>query len=179
MDQQWSTSLNRYMKTILKMLTTLLMVNRMLPEVNADDLSFGEPKLPASQWEQHSDGIALAIIPTRRIDKEYYINKPIINIYIKNTSNSIKNFPAHGMDFGIELYYINSNGFKVPLHDYSQKQFFSMNLGNIPIQPGATLLVPIDISEKEALLLKTVPVECRIELSDPATNQSFTIESSP
>jgi hypothetical protein len=54
-----------------------------------------------------------------------------------------------------------------------------MNLGNIAIQPGMMLLVPIDISEKEASLLNTISVECRIELNDQATNQSFTIESSP
>jgi hypothetical protein len=112
------------MKIILKALATLFLINIVLPVVKADDLSFSHAKIPASQWEQYPEGISLALVLTRRIEAGLHINKPLIKVYIKNMSDTVINFPAHGKDYGIELYYTDSNGSKVPLHDYRQKQFF-------------------------------------------------------
>src|ERR1700683_5337235 len=98
-----------------KSLAIIFVMNIVISNATANEMSFCQPDFPASLWEQHPEGIALAMTLSTRTENGVESNA--IHVYIKNTSPTVKDFPPRGSDWGIEIYYIDGHGAQVPLHD--------------------------------------------------------------
>jgi hypothetical protein len=139
--------------------------------------------IPEDSWEQHPEGIALAmtlISQTGADDVEH-----AVHIYIKNTSTIDKKLMDGNIDHGMEIYYLNDSGAKVPLHNYHPIQSeLNMIEGNpkkkdVIIKPNEIVSRSVNINSSDLLLFKTHPVICRFFICDLGANQQSTIESSP
>src|ERR1700728_1167499 len=105
------------MNFLFKMLAIIFAVHTVISTATADDLSFGQPNISIASWEQHSEGVALAL--TLNTQTEKGVHKSVINVYIKNTSDTNKTFIVSGADSGIRIYYIDGQGAQVTLHNYT------------------------------------------------------------
>jgi hypothetical protein len=163
----------------LKALAAFFAINLMISAATADD----QPNIPKSSWEQHREGIALAITLTSQTGADD--GEHAVHIYIKNTSAIDKKIIDGDIDHGMELYYLNDSGVKVPLHNYhpiqSELEMIERNpkKKDVLIKPNEIVSRSVNINSSDLLLLKTHPVICRFFICDLGTNQQSTIESSP
>ena len=133
--------------------------------------SNGQLNIPAALWEQHPEGIALALFLSTQD-----VQKKAIQVYIQNTSNTDKYLIVSGIDSGIQIYYIDATGAQVPLHNYSDNM---LNRKSSLIKPGETLTRRILLTPDELVLIQTHPIKCNFIIHDPATEKYSKIESTP
>jgi len=132
-----------------------------------------DPDIPTGSWDQHSEGVAIALIW-----KEHDVIA-----HVKNTSTSLKQLMSMGSNTYVKLFYIDAQGAAIPFGDHpfynDARDDDSKEQGALDIAPGAVVSRPVAITSAEATLLKTHPVVCTVLIYDPATKQKSTVTSSP
>ena len=154
------------MNFLVKVLAILFVASLVL-SARADD----QPNIPASAWEQHPEGIALAFTLSSRAEG----NRQVISIYvyIKNTSNADWYFERNKEP---AIYYIRDHD--VPLRNYDESMFEeSKKVTPERIKPGGTGSRTIDLTPAELALIKGLPVKCRVIIYDERYKR-YEIESS-
>lgn len=144
------------------------------------DLSFNAPHIPASSWEQHPQGIALAVTLANRTHNGS--QKHYVVVYIKNTSASDKYFSEMNDISRLELSYVNDSGAEVPLRTYNYDHPDGIVLMNVPpyaIKPGEILSRKIELTPDELALVKAHPVQCSFFISDQQVDKGYKVESAP
>ena len=131
----------------------------------------------AIPWAQYSQGVASAII--LEVVKDNSRREKVLTIYIKNTSQSIKEFVGNGRDWGIHIYYVSANGVKTPIHDYDATDLPRKMALPTPILPSQMIERKIELNADELSRLQTLPVQCDFEIYDPSSIQGYKIESTP
>ena len=166
--------MNSLLKSSLAIFFTLNLTALTVP---ANDVFYCQPNVPAGLWEQHPEGVVVAVIFT------YPPNDPLTNtslsVYIKNTSTTAKLFDRNDYDSGVKVFYIDASGAKVPLHDYTVPSAHLSKKLPFTIEPGTTICVRIGLNLQSYSLLKTHPVMCSFTIYDPTTKQRGLIETSP
>jgi hypothetical protein len=163
----------------MKICFRILLANSILPFLCLASFAQdngGSSSIPASLWESHPEGAALALTLETRMEKAE--RKSSLKIHLKNTSATDKAVIDDSIGSGFKIFTQDSAGKWQPLRDYDgavTTTKFSM----VVIKPGQTITYPLELSSAELSLIKSRPMQCRIMLSDPTTNQRPTIESSP
>jgi hypothetical protein len=139
-----------------------------------------DPNIPGGAWEQHTEGVALAIVFT--VTTENGTEKGTIKVYIKNTSGTTKYLPGNINDRAVQIFYIDNEGRCVPLRDYSLKVPPIFTMPAMPdsrlYQAGELGIRTVDLSPTELALVKKYPVQCRFHISDSKIGGYKLIESS-
>jgi hypothetical protein len=135
-----------------------------------------DPELPQKAWEQHREGIAVAILAVT--DAESIPPKYSISAFLKNTSSTDKYFAGFdGTHRDFEIFYTDDNGNQTPLRDYRQPDIIQKMLECPVIKPGATLSLTVGLTPPEIVLLKGRLVRCAFSMFGLGTH--FGVESSP
>jgi hypothetical protein len=96
------------MKILLNILLSVIATSFLVCRVQADS-DADESKIPASSWETHAEGIALASILISQ--KVGGAQKHFLKVYLENTSNSVKEYIVSGNDGGLQFFTRNdANG---------------------------------------------------------------------
>jgi hypothetical protein len=142
---------------LVKLLRNALVVAMGFSGAFADD----HPHIPANAWEQHPEGIALAMILTTQMENG--VQKSTIQVYVKNTSNVVKSYfgPNHFDGMGVIILYVKNNE-SVSLRDYSPEE--GSKKMRPQIKPGQILSQTVDLSPDELALIKAYPVKCHVAL---------------
>jgi len=162
----------------LKSWAILFVMSMVISTAPADD----KPNIPASAWEQHPEGVALAMILVTQTENG--TQKGAIKVYVKNTSSGIKYLPDNINDWAVQIFYIDNKGKHVPLRDYSAEQ--RPRTFTMPAMPDSRLYQPgeigirtIDLSPSELAVVKKYPVICHFYFGDVQIGRFNPIESSP
>ena len=176
------------MKTTLK-LAVIVFVTNLLPFIsNADDEGLAPPNvvanIPVNSWEQHAQGVSVALDLVEWIDENGGYQRRAIKVYIKNTSNIDKYLMDAGIDFGIQIIYINEQNSQSSLHNIDL--LHPSGLRVVPfavIKPGQVLVCTIELEQNELDLLKAHAVKCVFFISNQGlhldTADRDKIETSP
>lgn len=143
----------------------------------ADNPSIVQANIPSDQWEQETNGIEVAMTLTCPAEKN--IHQDTLRVYVKNISNNQFRFDSNEGDFGVRIFYVNGNGVEVALHEYKKRSYHLSKMLPIVIDPGATLLIKINVPSNEIPLLTRNMSRCSFDISDVSSGQKYTIESSP
>ncbi len=119
-----------------------------------------DPEIPASAWEQHPEGVALAVrysppsLPDKSTGK--------ITVYIKNISSSSLYYVGYdGFNMSFEIFYLDSSGKEVPGADYNG--FESGSATNPPeIKPRMVLTRTAELNSKGIALLQKRLISCHL-----------------
>jgi hypothetical protein len=135
--------------------------------------------IPAGPWEKHKDGIALDLNITswKENDQKY-----AIKAYVVNTSNEVLYLSLSGPDGGMHIFYIDSDGKKVPLRNHlevkgGRKEM--INAVSVDLRPGECYPCGTELTSDELVKVKSNPVECEFELYDLSAKKLYTFESTP
>jgi hypothetical protein len=132
--------------------------------------------VPSNQWEQHKEGVALAVSSATQV--KHVLSIHTIQVIIKNTSTTPLCFV--GVDAAneeFEIYYQNEQGMDVPLRDYVRN--FAARAPPIEIKSGEALTREVELTSGEHGLIKGDKVKCRISIYGEVSKRHFSIESSP
>ena len=140
---------------------------------------FAEPQIPDSAWEQHPEGIAVAM--TFSSHNENNVQKNVITIYMKNTSNlSAYYVGTEGFHREVALFLVDKAGEETPLRDYSPQP--GSKILAPEIKPGETLSRTVDLSPEEMALIKGHPIKCRLNFLNISENKivkHYAVKSTP
>jgi hypothetical protein len=163
------------MNSFVKSLAILFAANMVFSAAVADN----QTNLPAGAWEQHPEGIALALRLTTTTHPAGQANA--ISISIKNISKTPKQFSRFAAESGIQIFYLKKPGAPIPLGTDSVLIYHAAiyDSGPVAILPNATLVRVVKLTSKELVSVKSYPVKCIIRISDPTEKKDYKIESSP
>ena len=161
------------MKISIKVLAVII-VNIACYLAKGDDLAVPDPSaIPASSWESHpAEGIDLAMMLINQ-DK-----KPLLLVYVKNTSNGIKELAGSKIDGGFKLFFLDSNGVRHDLHDYDPRHG-SGSADTNDINSGEILSNRIALTPNDLVLMKSHPIQCSFRIYDLTAKQDYDLISSP
>jgi len=144
--------------------------------------ALAQPAIPASSWEQHPEGFALAVILTKRIDNERSISS--IEVYFKNIGKKdfFTSLPEP-IPTPFQVFYLNDSKVLTPLRDYNPNPgpppTVEASVMPLEIKPGETVSGAIDITPNELALIRGRHVVCKVSISDHENGGYKLIESSP
>ena len=134
--------------------------------------------LPSSAWEQHPEGISLAVTLTAQLPSG--APGSAIVIYLKNTSTTEWDVMNGEVDHGVEIYYLDGNGVRTPLHNYpADAAARSLKMRNLIVKPDQVTNRAVNLTPAELETVKSHPVVCRIRIFSPSAAKLYTIESKP
>jgi hypothetical protein len=139
-----------------------------------------QPNIPASSWEQHPEGIALAI--NLITQTETGNQESFVQVYIKNLSSASIQVIDSEIDFGIEVYYLDGQGTEIPLHNYHpdpDESTYHRKMRHIVIGPSDVILRTVRLTPDELVVIKAHLSKCSFIIYDPTNKRQFAIESSP
>ena len=137
-----------------------------------------EPQIPANAWEQHPEGVALALMLIKGIGNDS--QSIYLKLYVKNTSNN----PVPMMGEPAIFFYLDSSGNPVTLGHHGHpnqpwKDVIESNQRLRIISPGEIRPTGTEVTAAEVALIKTHTVHCKILLIAPATQKEVPIVGSP
>jgi hypothetical protein len=138
-----------------------------------------EPQIPANAWEQHPEGVALALVLTKGIGND--AQSIYLKLYVKNTSNNPEAIMGRGP---ATFFYLDSSGNPVNLGHYGHanqpwKDFNENSQRWRVIPPGKITSTGTEVTAADVALIKTNTVKCKILLIDPATSKEVVVVGSP
>jgi len=138
-----------------------------------------EPKIPANAWEQHPQGVALALMLTKGVGNDS--QSIYLKLYVKNTSNIPEALMGRASAI---FFYLDSSGKPVILgHHGHPNQPWKDVIENNPrwriIPPGEIRSTGAEVTAAEVVLIKTYTIQCKILLIDPATQKEVPVVGSP
>jgi hypothetical protein len=136
----------------------------------------GGGQTPSCSWENHSEGIALASTLTKLVKNGQ--EKHILRIYVKNVSQTVKEFIVSGHDGGLTFYTLSEAQAWVPLRDYGPS-FYLGSATHEDLAPGETLYRDVELSPEEDSLVKAHSLKVRFTIYDLKTQLKSRIESEP
>ena len=141
-----------------------------------------EPPIPPSAWEQHPEGVALALVLTSGTDGGLQVS--YLRLYVKNTSDTAKYLVTQSHGVAAQFFYVGANGNQVILgnHDHPghpEKDLIESNQRLRVILPGKIRSTGTEVTADEVALMKTQTVRCKIYINDPTTKQDVPITGAP
>jgi hypothetical protein len=141
-----------------------------------------ESQIPATAWEQHPEGVALALMLTKGIGND--AQSIYLKLFVKNTSNSSESLATQSRGASALFFYLDSSGRAVTLgnHDHPDqpwKDEIESNPRWRIILPGKIIPTGTDVTAAEVAVIKANKVKCKILLIDPATQKQTVIVGSP
>ena len=145
-------------------------------------LAAQEPKIPDGAWEQHQEGVALALALTNgRGTDEHSI---YLVLYIKNTSQTAVGLVNPGA--GPIFFYLDRKGKPITVghHGHPDQpwkdieanfQRLRIVLPGKMIRTGAT----VTVAEADLLRSRKINVQCKIALENMTTGDGMTVVGSP
>ncbi len=138
-----------------------------------------QSNIPTSAWEQHPEGVALAMTSTTNTDNG--AQKGAISVYIKNTSDLTKYYKGpDGFNLDMQIFYMDDHGEQIPLRDYNWRGCSSTL--SPAIKPGKILSRTVDLNPNEFALIQGRLIKCRVcifVIADSKIQQRYLIESLP
>ena len=138
-----------------------------------------ESQIPATAWEQHPEGVALALMLTKGIGND--AQSIYLKLYVKNTSTN----PVALMGRASAIfYYLDSNGKPVNLghHGHPNEPWKDVIEGNPRwrvIPPGKIGSTGAEVTAAEVAVIKANTIKCKVLLIDPATQKQTAVVGSP
>ena len=138
-----------------------------------------ESQIPATAWEQHPEGVALALMLTKGIGND--AQSIYLKLYVKNTSKNPE--ALMGRAWAI-FFYLDSSGNPVTLGHHGHpnqpwKDVIESNQRLRIISPGEIRATGAEVTAAEVTLIKTHTIQCKILLIDPATQKEVAVVGSP
>jgi hypothetical protein len=163
------------MKIMLNILPIVLAISFLVCRAHADS-PVGDVKIPASSWETHVEGIALATILISR--EEGGEKKYLLSVYLKNTSDSVKEYVVSGNDGGLQFFTRNEANAWTPLRDYGPNHYLA-SATHDNIVPGGIIHHEIELSPAEVALIEAHDLKAGFIIYDLTTMKKSIIESLP
>ncbi|MCE0497101.1 MAG: hypothetical protein LV481_04055 [Methylacidiphilales bacterium] len=135
----------------------------------ADD----QPNIPASSWEQHPEGVALALMLTKGIGNDS--QSIYLRLFVKNTSDN----PVPLMGGPAVFFYLDSSGNPVNLGNNSEDDIIENFQRWKVIAPGKIRSTETEVTTAEVAVIKANTVKCKILLLDRATHKEVPVVGSP
>jgi len=166
------------MRSLAKLLALFFAASLVLSAAKADD----QPYIPVSAWEQHPDGVSLAVSLTKGM--EYGEQVTYVIVYVKNTSNTVKGLLNAGRGGFARFFFRDGNGKQIQLGnhdhpDHPERDILESNMRVFTLVPGGTRRSGTDITAEEIILIKTHPVICSFTVDDRATSKGSIVQSLP
>jgi hypothetical protein len=141
-----------------------------------------QPQIPANAWEQHSEGVALALMLNKGTGND--VQSTYLVLYVKNTSDHLKYLVTLSRGTGVLFFYVDGSGKQMILgnHDHPDdpaKDELESTTRRRTIPPGVIVHTGTEITADEVTLIKTHPVKCKILLDDPTTSLPAAVVGSP
>ena len=149
--------MNSLLKSIAALITTTF-----ISYPTCADVTSSQPDIPTSQWESHTEGIALALTLITRTGKEG--SKSFLTFYIKNTSNTVKEFAIYGSNYGFQFSSSDNNGAWHPSLNSAPFNGSGYML-SYAIKPGEIFSHEIEVSPDDLMLIKSHSIKCSLCLS--------------
>jgi hypothetical protein len=130
---------------------------------------------PHNAWEHLSPDIDAALDLTTRTEKGTVKN--VLKLYVKNVSQTTKQYSVFGQDDGVQILYLNGDSVTTPLHK-ADLQLIDRTF-QLELKPGAKICITLPISTEEMTLLTSHPVKFVFVIVDPATKKFSKLESTP
>jgi len=129
-----------------------------------------DPEIPASAWEQHPEGVAVAMLLSAPPEKA------ALNVYTKNVSETDKLLYSR-TDAEIRIYYINDAKARIPLRACDDDPLSYS--GNYIIKKGQVHSETITLTSDESAAVRAHPVSCSFGVYDMILKKGFMISSAP
>jgi hypothetical protein len=129
--------------------------------------------IPANAWEQHPEGVALALILTKGIEND--AQSIYLRLYVKNTSDN----PVPLMGGPAVFFYVDGSGKTVILANNSDDNLIENFQRWKVIAPGKIRSTDIEVTTAEVAVIKANTVKCKILLLDRATHKEVPVVGSP
>ena len=136
----------------------------------------GGNKIPQGTWEQHLEGISVAVLLSHQNQNGSPGNT--LKVYIKNNRTDLIEFLGGGEGKGIKVHYTTTGGVEVPLWQSQLSRSISNAVtGPEKFPPGDTILKMLDLTEDKAAKIRGAPIECEFGIRDPKKNKGYLIKT--
>ena len=157
------------MKPVLNYLLVALLLNVSGLLATAQE----ESQIPAAAWEQHPEGVALALMLTKGIGND--AQSIYLRLYVKNTSDN----PVPLMGGPAVFFYLDGSGNTVILANNAEDDIIENFQRWKVIAPGKIRSTDIEVTTAEVAVIKANTVKCKILLLDRATHKEVPVVGSP
>ncbi len=158
------------MKTHLYAIFAFLFFAFACPLLKGEEDIMGIPVPANLAWESLPQGIEMSWVLGDGEKSGWWLR-----VYLKNTSDSVKDITVEGQDRGLRFFSTDSQGVQHNLHPKP----LVVSPHTVKIEPGKIITLHIQISSTDLLFLNANPIQCSIPLHDSATHRTYTLISAP